>query len=162
MRGDPADGVANARGPAPLVPSALLLPMVTVGMLLVLVLPTGAKATHDGGPYWFYTGWAPRYSDGERSFYHPGGGSPCCSWVVVRQSWSPSTHDMRFIWLTYNGPWYGYWAQSSSHQNQWDITQVMHASEPSAQGGTRSGGCQNHISWAWWRVWVNCHVRNFL
>jgi hypothetical protein len=131
---------------------ALLVALFAAGLL---AFPAPATATHDGSGYWFWNGYLPK-ANGINYVYHAGGGSRCCSWVVVRMSWEPWTHDMRFIWLTWEGGWAGYWAQSSGHQNEWDITQVLHASD------YRYGGCQNHVSWSWWVVWTNCHVRNFL
>jgi hypothetical protein len=129
-----------------------------VAVAVALALPSTAGATHDGSGYWFWNGYLPK-ANGTNYVYHAGGGPICCSWVLVRMSWEPWTHDMRFIWLKYDGGWVGYWAQEGGHEYEWDRIGVLHASD---FGGIRYGGCQNHVNWSWWPVWTNCHVRNYI
>jgi hypothetical protein len=149
----------DERAPEALVRRSRLLTAIRVviaaaAITVALVMPGTARATHDGSGYWFWTGYLPK-ANGINYAYHAGGGPRCCSWVVIRMSWEPWTHDMRFIFLNWDGTWYSYWAQSAAHQNEWDISQIGHASDH------RYGGCQNHVSWSWWEVWTNCHVRNY-
>jgi hypothetical protein len=121
--------------------------------VVLLALPPGANATHDGSGYWFHQGNLPK-ADGTYTVHHEGG---CCGgWVVVRMSWEAWTHDMKFIFIRWDGGWEGYWAQSGSHEGEWDIPQVLPADT------YRRGGCQNPGDWNWWAVWTNCHVRNTL
>jgi hypothetical protein len=127
---------------------SLLVPLLAVAFLLALA--PDANATHGSG-YWFYNGYLPK-ADGYPAVVHVAG---CCGpWVIVRMSWEPWTHDMKFVFIRWNGNWNSYWAQSSGHENEWDITQIL------PQDTYRSGGCMNAAEWAWWEVWTNCHVRN--
>lgn len=119
-----------------------------VGLFVAVVLALPASA-HG---YWFWRGYLPT-SGGVYTKHEE---SPCCGpLTVVRMSWEPWTHDMKFIFITWGGAWHGYWAQAdTTHQNEWDITQGV------AYADYRRGGCQNPPEVNWWTVWTNCHVRS--
>ena len=149
LPGIPSPGERKASSRAKMGRRALVLACCVAAVLLA---PAAANATHDGTGYWFWRGYLPT-SSGVYTKHHEGG---CCGpLLVVRMSWEPYTHDLKFIFITWGGAWHGYWAQADTvHKNEWDITQGAAAAD------YRRGGCQNPPEVKWYVVWTNCHVRN--
>jgi hypothetical protein len=69
-------------------------------------------------------------------------------------SWQVYTHDMNFVFIRYNGSWNVYNAQTTAHQNEWDIWQIV------PNDTWRAGGCEIPSSWSFWSVWTNCHTQS--
>jgi hypothetical protein len=124
LPGIPSPGERKASSRAKMGRRALVLACCVAAVLLA---PAAANATHDGTGYWFWRGYLPT-SSGVYTKHHEGG---CCGpLLVVRMSWEPYTHDLKFIFITWGGAWHGYWAQADTvHKNEWDITQGAAAAD---------------------------------
>lgn len=96
------------------------------------------------GAYWFYQGYLPTGSGARTVLVNQDVAAP----VYIRESWSPCTHNMKFIVVSNGGGWLGgtFYYSSGCDQSVMDQYPNLNADY----------GCQNPDGLS--TVWVNCRA----